>query len=307
MSDLPEIVVALRGPYHLHQLDRLIRELQPLFQLRSPSVITLDLSGLSFIGAGCLAVLVATIKDLADQGITAGGSAYIHPNNALVAQYLRRMDFDRLLAHPVPPESFERRPATDFCPCMAFQDGDGVIEVAMKLSAAMGVSCRLDDLAQTAITYALQEIAQNVVQHSGPSAAGVAVAQASRKRPAFELAIADRGIGVRRSLQLNDQYAGVTRDKDALKLALRYGVTSSPEGGGVGLFATRYLLRHNGGEFILRSGDAKLHGTELDSVHDNLATMEGTVVVLKARADRPLEIRKMLEALKQGEPDALAA
>lgn len=306
MPDLPETRVALRGPYHLHQLDRLIVELQPLFRLRGRAVITLDLSGLSFIGAGCLAVLVASVKDLADQGITGPGSAYINPKNWLVARYLKRMDFDRLLAHPIPPESFERRAATDFCPCMAFQSDGQVVEVAMRLSEAMAASCHLDARARSAVTCAVQEMAQNVVQHAGLGT-GVAVAQASRAHPAFELAIADRGIGVRGSLLRSDRYSDVTSDADALELALQYGVTSSHDGGGAGLFATRYLLGQNGGDFILRSGTAKVHASDAETSHPNLAPMPGTVVVLRARADRPLELGEMLRALKGNGDAPLAA
>lgn len=117
------------------------------------------------------------------------------------------------------------------------------------------------------LTYTLREVIRNVVEHSqSKDLAYCAQYQPSKKRA--ELAILDRGMGIRRSLSSNP-YLKIQDDHEALNLALMPGISSKMYKGikkrdydvwqnsGYGLFAVSRLCGHEG-KFLICSGDTAL-------------------------------------------------
>jgi hypothetical protein len=297
-----QVEVALRGPYRLNTFDRLVRQLQPLFELDAPEMIKIDLSGLVYLSPAALATLVATVGDLADRGLIDEGSAYVPPSSYLVARYLARMDFEKLFVDDAPEEAFQRRKEDAFRPCQVFTDSDGALTAATDLSQAMTEACALDTGAHIAIWSALQEVAQNVILHAGSPAGGVGVAQRSKSGQVFEMAIADRGVGIPDSLARNPDFAGLS-DLAALQVATELGVTGTPgQGEGAGLYVTRVLLRHNGGTLVLRSRSAHLESGLRPIGRNGLPVFPGTLVVLRTRLDRPLRMQPLFRILDREAP-----
>src|SRR5262249_31746295 len=92
--------VTIAGGYYFRSINRLIADLQPLFDIDhhgEPVVVDIDMRKLTFLGPCGLALLLATLHRLRERGLAAEGS-YIHNPTALgVANYLHRIDFYKLL------------------------------------------------------------------------------------------------------------------------------------------------------------------------------------------------------------------
>ena len=125
---------------------------------------------------------------------------------------------------------------------------------AQKAAAAMGFHRR------TAAQFvaALGEMFSNVHEHSGAPSSGIAAFVGGRD--AFEFAVADSGIGVRDSLRSCKNYADLTDDGKALRLALTDGVSrfGSQSGRGKGFRPIFVGLANLSGALRFRSGDHAL-------------------------------------------------
>jgi hypothetical protein len=142
------------------------------------------------------------------------------------------------------------------------------------------------------VWWALNEIAQNVVDHAGTLGGGIAVAELTQGGAEFEVAIADHGIGIRASLAQNPAHSEITSDLASLRAAMEAGVTArpvKPEGqqnpGGLGLFLTHALLRDTGGGMTMRSGTAELQTGADPGDSVGLEPMRGTLVTLRFRTN----------------------
>ena len=297
--ETPTYHLRLSGPYPLNQLDRLVGALMPLERLDQPTRVTLDLSGLARMSAPVLAAFVSTVRDLAAKGRLAEGSRLVPPKNFLIRRWLERMDAFQLILQSAPPEDFERRPEHGFRPCQVFRDENERDATTVNLIGALSEACETDYISAQAIWFALNEITTNVTQHARSVSGAVAIAQASMRRGEFEVAIADRGVGIRASLMENPQHAEIAGDLDALKVALEAGTSARSDDSrrGLGLFVTRALLRANGGSLFLRSGTAQLELGAASEERLGLAEVQGTLVALRFRMDRPVAIAPLLKAL----------
>jgi hypothetical protein len=296
-----DYAVALRGGYPLHQFDRLVRALEPLHALQHPIRLRVNLEGLAFISPGPLAFLVAAVRDLSERALISPGSDYVQPKSALVRRYLARMDVERLLLQSPPPEDFARRDGA-FCPCQPFATGDEVTAVADSLKVAVTRACETDRGAEAAIAWALNEVIFNVLSHARSPSGGIGIAQGWPRRRIFEVAVADCGVGIRSSLCANPAYATIASDAEAIRLALEPGVTgvANRPRGGLGLYLTRFLLSDNGGLITVRSGSGEVVAGTRDAVRTDLAPLRGTLVVLRARSDRPIYLSALVRRALAG-------
>lgn len=295
------MTVELRGMYFLEDLDRLILDLTPLLELDRPEQITVDLRPLAFIGPTCLGVLVAALKKAQGLRYNAPGSTILPPRSRLTSDYLFRMDLFRLVVAVELTEEFERHEAVGFRPCQHFDDASAV-DVARELSSAISERVAVDDVAQAALYVALSELAENVGFHADTTLGGFAVAQGWRRRPEIELAIVDLGVGIRRSLAKNAAYADIKDDVTAIRTSIQPLVTSRPGiNRGFGLAFTCGLLRGNGGQLMVRSGDAAVYTGATEAEATFGTSFPGTVVALTARSDRPLDQHDGWRAIDEAE------
>lgn len=302
----PDCVVTLRGGYDLDQLERAIRDLQPLFIVNEPVQIRLDLSGAVFIGATTVALIEAALRRIEDLGFAAPGGTIALPRNPLTRMYLHRMDLFRGLETVGElEEEFERRDPVGFRPCQQFRTDAEFFAVSKELAEAMSERCKTDQEAKFAIQVCLNELTENVLHHAYTDLGGFAVCQGTPKRKRFEVAIVDLGVGIRRSLSKNPKYADIGDDVTAIETALEPRVTATPErNSGIGLSITKLLLRDNGGDLIVRSGLGRVVGGAGQQAENMQVELPGTVVVMRANTDRPLDIGKIYEELPSDEDDA---
>lgn len=308
MTKDPTIRVDLAGGFSVKQgrLERLIRLLTPLIELEEPATVEVDLSRLVTVSPAALALLIAVLKRISDLDLLEDGSHIVPPVSLPVRNYLLRMNLVRVLVgngEAGLEEPFERRPAHGFRPCEHFTGSDDYARVARTLTEALTERCVTDQVARASIRVALDEIAENVVHHAASAVGGFGAAQGWPKNQEFEIAIVDLGVGVRASLIQNPEYADVGDDAAAIVKALEPRVSASPErNAGIGLFITKLLLAANGGLVFVRSGfGSVLTGAE-ERVRLETMALPGTLVALRARMDRPLDINAVYRLLDRDHP-----
>jgi hypothetical protein len=78
-GDHNEIHVRLAGGFPRTQLDRLLRQLEPVLTLRDPAIVHLDLEGLFFFGPTAQAVVAAAFQRVIDDDLVIEGSNVFMP------------------------------------------------------------------------------------------------------------------------------------------------------------------------------------------------------------------------------------
>ena len=305
MTPTPDIRVDLTGGFSVKQgrIERLIRLLEPVLALEEPAVVHVELERLVTVSPAALALLIGTLKHVSARGLIAEGSVINPPKSPAIRNYLLRMNLVRVLLGEDVDEPIARNPAEGFRPCEHFTDVNDYPTVALSLTEALTERCETDDVARASIRICLDEIAENVIHHAATATGGFAAAQGWRRNGEFEIAIVDLGIGIKASLTQNPEYADVTDDAQAIVRALQPHVSATPErNSGIGLFVTRLLLRANGGSLLVRSGYGAVYEGASDQVTLEQARMPGTLVALRARTDRPLNINAVYEQLDRDYP-----
>ncbi len=302
----PEIRVELPGSFVLRQRrhERLIRLLRPLLELENEAIIEVDMSRMVSICPSALALLIATLRRLEDTALFAEGSILLRPRSPGLLYYLMRMNLVRSLASGKDlPEPIKRGAEHGFRACQMFSDDNDYWKVSRSLSDALGESCSTDEVARAAVLVCLTEVTENVIHHAAADH-GFGAAQGWRKSNEFEIGIVDLGRGVRASLTTNPDYADIAGDASAIATALMPRVTATPErNSGIGLYITRRLLAANGGSLLVRSGYGAVYSGSSEEVRTEPEFLPGTLVSLRARTDRPLDINAVYEQLEHEHPD----
>ncbi|WP_185230347.1 hypothetical protein [Teredinibacter franksiae] len=157
------------------------------------------------------------------------------------------------------------------------------------------------------LTYSIREVIRNVVEHSEASQFGFC-AQYWPSYGKVELALLDRGIGVREGLSSNP-HLKIESDHEALNCALMPGISGKAFKGvrrdkndvwansGFGLYMTSRLCRE-GGSFFIASGETGLYLSE--NKKRNLNTpFKGTALRLVLNTERLSSLSSMLSKYRK--------
>ncbi|MHC1669958.1 hypothetical protein ACODUO_12360 [Stenotrophomonas maltophilia] len=186
-----------------------------------------------------------------------------------------------------------------------------IIEVRSKHLAAL--LCGLDsgDVYET-LSYSLREIIRNVIEHSESKQLGIC-AQYWPTKHRVEVAIIDRGIGLRKTLSKNP-HLDVNNDRSAVNYALMPAVSGRAFKGarkqhgpwansGFGLYMTSRICR-NGGNFFIASGDCGMLLTKAKEGKSYFpCSYGGTAVRLVIRTD---QITSLADSLRRYRNDGFA-
>lgn len=297
------VSASLSGAYPLEEVDALVADLAPLLNLEGSPKIRLDLRDLEVLHPSTTVVLAAVVAQCVESDGFGPTSEVLLPRMPAVRNAVVRIPS----FHPLTPFfSAAGRPRAGSASghgCHYFSDETAGRIVGREVTAALAASCDVDELAVKAIRTCLDELLDNVIHHADTTTGGFAAARGWRTPALFEVAIADVGIGIWRSLIKNPDYADVTDDMTALRKAVELGVTSTPHrNSGYGLAVTRDLLDKNHGLLVIKSGWAELWlGSEEEEVAAD-AAFPGTLVGLRVRTNRPLNMTEVYRSLL-GEPD----
>jgi hypothetical protein len=132
------------------------------------------------------------------------------------------------------------------------------------------------------IEWAVNEITDNVINHSQSPIGGIVQVTNQRQRERIELVVADAGVGIPATLRPN--HPEIRTDTEALHAAIREGFTRDKNfGQGNGLYGSWSICQKTEGEFDIHSGYANLKSPrigEVSSVQSKIP-YNGTVVVAK--------------------------
>lgn len=186
-----------------------------------------------------------------------------------------------------------------------------IIESKAKHLAEMLCGADSGDLFDT-LSYSIREIIRNVVEHSESQQIGIC-AQYWPTKNRVEVAIIDRGVGLRKTLQRNP-HLDVNNDRSAVNYALMPAVSGRAFKGsrqqrgpwansGFGLYMTSRICR-NGGNFFIASGESGMMLTKAKGGKSySSCSYDGTAVRLVIKTD---QIGSLMDSLKRYREDGFA-
>lgn len=247
----------------------------------SGETVVLDLRSVEFVEPAGLTGLAALLEHLNPRA----KQVHLALSGRDVPAYLERMNFFKLFGESIETnvdvgrlEERRRKNPGTLQELINFHSEGEIPGIINRISEILeNQDYRVRERA--AICATLSEICANAVEHSASSFGAYAAVQAyqriiSGRRSRGEeviVAIADGGIGIRRTLQKNPAYSGFTQtDNDAIRHALKMGVSSTGEvGRGGGLSIVAQIAARAGGSLGLRSGTGRVtaYGGRINSRH----------------------------------------
>ncbi|MGH8555957.1 MAG: STAS-like domain-containing protein [Methylococcales bacterium] len=147
----------------------------------------------------------------------------------------------------------------------------------------------------TAIEWAVNEIADNVINHSESKVGGFVQVTHFKQRKMVEFAVCDVGIGIPGSLRKARK--DLSKDQELLDAAIREGVTRDPAiGQGNGLYGTWRITQKSEGEFRIQSGYSSLTSSVSRGLHvaEEATPFVGTLVVSRIGYQKPIPLSEAL-------------
>ncbi len=211
-----------------------------------------------------------------------------------VPAYLERMDFFRLFGDRVrtnidvaPLEERRRHNPGTLQELVNFHDEGEIPAIIERISEILENQGYLLK-ERVAICSILSEICANAAEHGASSFGAYAAVQAyhhivsgaRRRGEEVLVAIADGGVGVRKTLSRNPAHARYTAtDNDALRHALKMGVSATGEiGRGGGLTLVAQKAAEAGGSLSIRSGSGRITVYRNRKNSRNVPAFPGTFV-----------------------------
>ena len=220
------------------------------------SPIEVDFKGCNFLAPYAVTLFAAYLLWLKQ---VKRKSIRVHAARSSVAgNYLVETGFFEILGEKPDPDIIERPDRT--VKLTRIVASSEIAPFAVKVMEILRIE---DEELEGAVKYSLIELLRNVVQHSGSSAGGIAMAQYYPNTGLVNLCVADMGVGIKTTL--NEAYPELDTNLQALKLATLPHVsrtfgpstyTAMRDNAGLGLFFIKQIASLSGGSFFLGSKDA---------------------------------------------------
>jgi anti-sigma regulatory factor (Ser/Thr protein kinase) len=273
----------------LGNLDAFEASLAPMLASH-PSPFSLDLSALDHIRPATLVLLITALRHRAVEYPSADFE-YSPPRENHLGRRLSSETLRALIAPSTGGQPAEHRDAVGFDGCEPFSSGEGVTRSAYALQASLRRRVALPEEKLGSIGSLLTALAGNVLRH-GTRRGGTAAVEITGDERALEIeiAVADRGVGIRRSLARNPDHRDLPNDTAAIERALQPGVSGDPRpSGGIGLFMARKVIERNGGTLMIRSGSGLITHPSPGQPSASSVSVRGTLVVACVRLDAPFD------------------
>lgn len=202
---------------------------------------------------------------------------YIHPENKKLKDYLSQIGFNtffHLNGTDIHKDtSVELKQLTALQP---FYIENLIVLIDSKMRLSQGV--------KDSLKMSMQEILTNVFDHSKSENGCFVCAQYYPVKRTIRLCITDFGVGIMATLR---KKYDITNDVEAIKEAVKEGVTSRPQSAGFGLTHIRNFLKVNEGTLTIISGKGKVnfYSNKVESYNISKG-FEGTIVNLKINANK---------------------
>jgi len=213
--------------------------------------ITFDLSKSEYLTPFGIILLTSTIDECSRRGKKC---YYKAPNSLLIKQFLNEIGFNDLFKLKrnniddvkMHAGTFQLRRVTGLDALIA-ETLTELIAHQVNISSGLNYSLRLS----------LNELMTNVIDHSGVQNYYVC-AYTYPDKGQLRLCIADRGIGILRSLNRSRKYGIMRKSHDAIVRATEPGVSSRPGRAGLGLSHLKDFAKVNEGQLCIISGNGKV-------------------------------------------------
>lgn len=228
----------------------------------TPEKIIFDFSECVFFRPHITGGIVSLAKSLREQGRQV---EFVIPQSSELLNYLEAIYFpDGVDFAGSTPAAINRNlmefHSKSYLPIICFPVSYADAGIRQQIMTAVNTlfknQLKLDGNIFAAISYMVDELTQNIADHS-KSPQGLILAQYYPKKQYMDLCIADWGKGIYQSYLDNDKF----KPKDTVE-ALEYAVKGKstknlPESRGFGLSTSRKMLVHGlKGRFLIMSGDA---------------------------------------------------
>ena len=191
-----------------------------------------------------------------------------------------------------------------FLPIVHFnssKDGDLVLD---KLKF---IFQRLSQKSQDSLDNCFLELINNFSDHANAddTLPGLIAVQTWPAGNLLQVAIADAGIGIRKSLSLNQNLAAKLSVENACQLASGYGVSSRPNNNhsGYGLALAKDLMKQANGSYILVSGDEVYRVSKKEHTQNLKNKWNGTILILEWPLDAELDSTRIYDSWPEPEWD----
>ncbi len=284
-----------------------------LAEIEDASVIRADFKGVGLVEPFAMLMVSSELQRAALRNQVQKFECVNHQSMS----YASRMGFFQALGHPSThrpgkKDGGSRHLPVNILDCESLREEanseytevGNVVEAKSKHLATLLCGADSGDIFET-LSYSLREIMRNVVEHSESKQLGIC-AQYWPTKHKVEVAIIDRGVGLRKTLSRNP-HLDVNSDRSALNYALMPAVSGKAFKGarkqhgpwansGFGLYMTSRICR-NGGNFFIASGG---YGMLLTKAKEGKSyfpcSYEGTAVRLVIRTD---QITSLADSLRQ--------
>lgn len=234
--------------------------------------VIIDFSDCEFIYPDYVLILVCTIKYLENRGCNIHGEIKINRDSKLT-EYLASMDFFENLKVKFP---FEIKPINEKSSVKIQRyTSENQIEVLKSILKVLKENSYMNDNVYTGLDYCLNEILDNVLNHS-ETKEGWVVAQYFENLNSIRLIVADYGIGIHKSLNIKHDF----EPEEAMLKCVEEGVGNG-KGQGHGLYATTTFVRLNRGFLSIASDSKKLNVSEKATTVKDIPKWNGTYVYFR--------------------------
>jgi anti-sigma regulatory factor (Ser/Thr protein kinase) len=269
--------IILVGSLGIGDFHQFLATMHNLINGRCYQDLILDLSGCTSAFPGAMLGISAQTCKFRSDSID---FRLIPPND----QKLKRLFINANWAYLIDPENFEKSsfrgllqvPTTQFS---NISEQAAAVNIIMEVIFGSLTGFTRGDLA--AIEWSLNEITDNVINHSGSKIGGlVQLSTFRRDRRRVEYVVCDAGLGIPATLK--EGMPQIRSDNEALDYAIREGVTKNKKSNqGNGLFGAFEVSRVSEGYMEIHSGYGSLRYNKKDGLHikKEQVPYNGTLVV----------------------------
>lgn len=252
--------------------------------LKHAGPLTFDFEKVHWAAPFGLTVISVTLAKCLQQGKEV---FYIPPNRAVLREYLERIGFKY---HFLQGEEVEHKKTSVELKCLRGVD-PGCSAAIVNLIAD---NFPLSDDAKYEMQTHINELMTNGFDHARSPVGCYVCAQWYPAKRNLRISFADGGIGIFKSLKDSGKFPEVSNDAQAIRLAVKPGITTRKgQPGGLGFDYMRKYVRNNDGTLSILSGHAKINFyTNKIEDKDEPLGFTGTVVDITVSPRKSAKRRK---------------
>lgn len=277
-------IISRQSTFGLRAFVDVYQDLAPF--LDEPCAVCIELTHPTVFQPDGMLPFVALVRDLIVRGWTVD---YVPPEDPLIASYWRTTGWHQALQMLEPPNP---RSARTYIPVVGIFDTPSLNSAVLAARDVLATTSEFPVGVLNAVEWAVGEVTDNVLVHSGTSGWLQVVAHPTSKK--VDLVVVDCGIGIPSTLR--QRYPDIIDDKDLLKIATERGTTrDSSIGQGNGLAGClRITDAVSGGMSILSRNAWFRRNFDGVTTLQDISNFPGSIVTMTLRTDQMINLQDAL-------------